>query len=251
MPEGAQLPDEDTPIPEHKLSTGEVYITLIEFGNASKFSRKAQSMSIRSLMDDVITVLGRDYVTVLDKYLRDVFLTTANKYYALKDGAEGVNTAAVTGMFDGDTLQSLVEKAQTLNFPKISRGADDFFVFIGTPRQIRQMRNDGRWLNARQYTDPSDMFTGEAGRLDDVVFLQTTHMPTLAGAGSGGEDVSRGILIGDNAVGYAESIPMELIPGQVEDYGRRMSMAWYMIGGAGILNDYLIECQTADILKYS
>lgn len=248
LPSGGELTDEDTPITKHKISGGEVFITLKEFGNGAEFSRKAAAFSIRGLMEDAKTVLGRDYLKVIDAYLRDIFLTTANKWYALADGTSGANTAAVAGMFDNKTLDGVVERANNLNMPKLVRGADQFFAFIGLPRQIRQMRASTGWLNARQYVDASQMLNGEAGRLNDVIFLQTTQMPTLVGAGAAAEDVHRGIFIGDRAVGYGESIPMELIPGPIEDFGRKQSIAWYSILGSGIVNDFLIEVQTKNAL---
>ena len=243
--EGGQL-TEDIPIPRNKMSSSTESITLTEFGNAISFSRKAKTASIRELMDDAILLLGRDYRTVMDKYLRDIFLGTSNKHYTKADGSSGSSIADVAGLFDDDTLDAVVEVAENLNMPKLVRGNESFYAFIGTPRQIRQMRNSTDWLDARKYTNPSDMLTGEAGRLNGVVFLQSTLMPTVDSGGAGGDDVSRGVLIGADAVGYGDSVPMELIPGDQEDYKRTESVAWYTIAGAGILNDNIIEVQTAD-----
>jgi N4-gp56 family major capsid protein len=259
---GKILEDEDTPIEKNKMTGSELFISLNEFGNAAAFSRRASKASLRNMMEDAKKVLGRDYVIVMDEYLRDIFLSTANKYYAKADSTSGVNIGEVAGQFDDAVLDSLVEVAKNLNMPKLVRGADRFYAFIGTPRQIRQIRASNGWLDARKYVDTRDMLNGEAGRLNDVVFFDTTQMPNptnapagstdpaggiiLEGAGSGDVNVHRGMFIGADSVGYGESIPMELIPEVPEDFGRKQAVAWYTIAGAGIMNDYLIDVYSAE-----
>jgi len=244
LPDGGELPDEDVPIPKNKISGGEVFITLKEFGNAAEFSRKAENFSIRDLMQDATTLLGRDFAKTQDRDLRDAHLSTLNKWFSIAAGATGGSTGVVAANFDSVSLAGIVERAHDLNLPKMERGTDQFYVFVGTPHQIRTMRESPGWLDARRYVDPTDQMNGEAGRLNDVVFLQTTQMPILVGAGASSADVHRGILIGMNAVGLGESIPMELIPDPIEDFGRKQAIAWYSIWGASIVNDYLIEIQT-------
>lgn len=246
LTKGGKLLDEDTPITKNKMTGSALYISLSEFGNAAAFSRRASLASLRNMLDDAKRVLGRDYQLVMDEYLRDIFLATANKYYVKADATSGTANSDVAGAFDSECVDAIIEVAKNLNMPKLVRGADQFYAFIGTTRQIRQIRRSAGWLDARKYTDPKDMLNGEAGRLNDVVFFDTTQMPTLSGVGAGSVNVSRGILIGSGAVGYGESVPMELIPETPEDFGRKQSIAWYTIAGAGILNDYLIDVRTSD-----
>lgn len=266
LAEGGELVDEDTPIQKNKMSGSEKLITVKEFGNAAAFSRRSQKASLRNLMDDAKRVLGRDYAIVLDKFLRNNFLATANKHYTLPDGSAGGALNTVAGKFDDVTVDALVEIAKNLKMPKLRRGGDTFYGFVGTPRQIRQIRKSTGWLDARKYVNVQDMLNGEAGRFNDVVFFDSTQMPSkanattaggaenaeggivLEGVGAASVNVERGIFIGADAVGYGESIPMELIPEYPEDFKRKMAIAWYSIAGAGILNDYLIDVYTAETL---
>jgi len=260
---GGVLANEDTPIDKKAMTTSEKFITLGEFGNAAAFSRRASVASIRSLLEDAKKLLGRDYAIVMDEYLRDIFLSTSNKYYAAADGSDAGALNATAGGFDDTVVDALVEVAKNLLIPKLSRGGDQYYAFIGTPRQIRQIRNSAGWLDARKYVDTTQMLNGEAGRLNDVVFLDTTQMPNktnatiamgangaggivMEAAGAAGVDVSRGVLIGADAVGYGASVPIELIPGVPEDFNRKQSIAWYTIGGGDILNDYIIDVYTSD-----
>jgi N4-gp56 family major capsid protein len=247
LAKGGKLVDEDTPIAKNKMTGSAVYITLEEFGNAASFSRRASKASLIPMMDAAKKVLGRDYSLAMDSYLRDVFQTTANDFFTTSGYAAGAALASVDGKFTSTCVDSLVEYANKLNFPKLTRGGDSFFAFIGTPHQIRQIRSSYGWLNARQYVDPREMLNGEAGRLNDVVFLMSTQMQAAVTTGSGTLTYSRGMFIGGGpAVGYGESVPVELIPDATEDFGRKQSIAWYTIAGAGILNDYLIDVYTLE-----
>lgn len=247
LQEGGRLVDEDTPIQKNKMTGSAVYVSLYEFGNAASFSRRTDKASLIPMMESAKKVLGRDYAIVLDKYLRDIFYGTANKFYTVAaDYSAGAAIGSVDGKLTSYAIDSVVQKANELNFPKFNRGGDSFYVFVGTPHQIRQVRSSAGWLNARMYVDPREMLNGETGRLNDVVFLQSTHMITSSAVGSGGVNVHKGLFVGGGpAVGYGESVPMELIPDVTEDFGRKQSIAWYTIAGAGILNDYIIEVDTA------
>lgn len=247
LPRGGMLTDEETPIPVHKMTGSEVRVAMNEFGNGTAFSRKAEAFSIRPMMDDAVNVLGRDYSLTMDAYLRDVFLSTANKYYAKADGSSGTSNNDISSGFTGDLLELVVEQAKNLNMPKLNRAGDTFYAFVGTPRQITQMRQSSKWLDARIYSNPSDILLGEAGRMEDVIFFDSTQMNEVK-ITSGAKTFSRGILIGANSVGYGESIPMEMRAEEPYDFGRKQAVAWYLIGGAGILNDYLIEVRTDDSL---
>jgi hypothetical protein len=80
---------------------------------------------------------------------------------------------------------------------------------------------------------------GEIGRLNDVVFIETTQVApstTLAGAG-GSTPIYRAIFLGDNAFGHAISLPVELRDGGILDFGREHALAWYAIWGLGLITD--------------
>lgn len=59
----------------------------------------------------------------------------------------------------------------------------------------------------------------------------------VAGGGSGGIDLYRATMFGDQAYALADALPVELRDNGVEDFGRQHSLAWYAIYGSGILNE--------------
>ena len=73
---------------------------------------------------------------------------------------------------------------------------------------------------------------GEIGRINDVVFVETTQV-RHAGTGTAGVNYYESLMIGDNAFGHAVSLPVELRDGGVLDFGREHALAWYAIWGWG------------------
>lgn len=240
---GGQLSDEFTPMPRQTMSQSIVSITVKEWGNSVVVTRFAASASFRDLMADAAVLLGRDYANVVDDYLRDIFLGTANVQYA----GGGANDAAITSsdFFNTDEIKDAVEVLKTMNVQPVVRGGDQVYICVAHPHQLRKLRDDANWINARAYVDPRDIYNGEVGRYENVVFIETTQMPQTAGVGGGGIDVYSAVMFGNRAVGYAETVPMQIVQDGVQDFGRFSSLGWYSIFGAGIINDYIIEMRTA------
>lgn len=244
---GEQLADELTPIQKEKYSDSTVSITANEYGKAIQYSKRAMEASFRNLMEDASVLLGRNYGQVLDGVLRDAYLATSNKIYsagAVGAEVEGANTGDVATPFSAWGVKQAVEDLRTMNAPMITRGNEQVYVCIAHPHQLRNLRDDSHWINAYKYTSPDNIWNGEAGKYEGVVFLETTQMPILAGQGAGGANVYRSVVFGANAVGFGETVPFGLVNDGIEDFGRLVSIGWYSIFGAGIINDYIVELQT-------
>lgn len=240
---GKQLEDEFTPVPRQTMKESVVRITVKEWANAVVTTRLAQSASFRDIMSDIAVQLGRDYAQVLDDYLRDTFLSTANVHYAGGGASDTDITSA--DVFTTDEIKDAVEVLKTMNVPPVVRGGDQVYVCFAHPHQLRKLRDDSNWVNARVYVDPSDIYNGEVGRYENVVFIETTQMPIHTGVGDSGTNVYSAVMFGDKAVGFAETIPMEIVQDGVQEFGRIISLGWYSVFGAGIINDYIIEIRTA------
>ena len=117
------------------------------------------------------------------------------------------------------------------------------------------MRDDPAWVNASNYGDPTALFTGEIGRIDDTRFVETTILSNGAvtpdeygydetltkgyddGSGPNQVPIYQAVLFGQNYYGFASSLPVELRDNGVEDFGRKHSLGWYAIFGVGVLED--------------
>ena len=160
-------------------------------------------------------------------------------------------------------VKDAIEILSTANAPKY--GGQSWIAFVH-PHQSRVLRDDPAWINASNYGAPTQLFTGEIGKIDDTRFIETTLMcngavdaddaaydKTLVkgnkesdGASENGVNVYQALLFGDAYYGIAVSLPVELRDNGVEDFGRKRSLAWYSIFGVGLLHEqYGVVIETA------
>ena len=240
---GGRLPDEMTPVPRQTMTSSTVELRVYEFANSIQFTRFAATSSYRDLLEDAALQLGRDYALVIDEYLRDIYLATANVQWAT--GKTMDSQIAAGGVFNTAEIKDAVETLKTLNIPPVYRNGQGDYICAAHPHQLRTLRDDVFWREARQYVNPADMYAGEVGRYEGVVFIETTQMPITPGVGSGGIDIYSAIMFGDRAVGYAETVPLELVTDGFKDFGRFIDIGYYTVAGAGIVNDFILEIRTA------
>lgn len=256
-------------------------ITVTEWGNAIKVSEKLLRLSWDDVMAEAATLLGRDYAVVRDLELRDALfgsgalnhngvsnVITTNDLVlggnaGVADGNGGVaNPGAqldrieASETFNIDAVRYAVEVLQTQDAPKFF---GDYYVCFLHPHQAAYLRRDPDWVNAHQYVGTRNLFNGEIGRWEDVIFVVTTHAPngaagntaagykaSLDGTGAGGIDLYEACIFSDQCLYVADSLPVELRDNGVEDYGRTHGLAWYSIFGTECLKpEYGVKITSA------
>lgn len=252
--------DEMVDMKTQALSGSTKSITVTEYGNATSASEKLIQSSFDDIMAESTQLLGRDYAMVVDRELRDAALSTTNVVYAGKKTARKDLTA--TDILNVAAIKDAVEILSTADAPKYA--GTNWICFVH-PHQSRTLRDDPAWINASNYGAPTQLFTGEIGRIDDVRFIETTMMCNGAAAegsvsydetlkegetdtdgNTNGVNVYQAVLFGDAYYAMAISLPVELRDNGVEDFGRRRSLAWYSIFGVGLLHEnYGVVIETA------
>lgn len=229
-------------------------ITVREYGNALGFSELAVQASFDDVLSSASRLLGRDYALVLDCELRDTALSGTNIVYS--------NGSARTDITANDTLKvkhikDAIEILATNNAPKYN-GAN--WICFVHPHQSRDLRDDSAWISATNYGAPEQHFTGEIGRIDDTIFIETTLMcngeaavddpaynaDLVSGTSGNQTNIYQAVIFGDAYYGLAISLPVELRDNGVVDFGRERALAWYSIFGTGLLhNQYGVVIETA------
>lgn len=229
---------EGTQMTTKTLATNTRQVTVYEYGNAVAVSELLLQVAFRDVMADAAVLLGRDYATVVDAEERAVLETTTQKVYAARKAGHDALTAA--DILDVRAIKDAVEVLSTKNIPKVN---GDFYVCFVHPHQSRNLRDDTAWINAAQYGDPDRIFNGEIGRIEDVVFIETTDLtvvPKNTGAAPQNTtvDTYKAILFGAEAFAKAVALPVEMRDNGIVDFGREHALAWYNIMGFGTLRDY-------------
>jgi len=234
------------------------YITVGERGNAIAVTEFLLQTSFFDEMQTASILLGRDMTITLDMELRDAAMLGTN----LVRGAttvggttEATSRGTILGGFDTRVVKDAVETLETNSAPKFD---GDYYVAFIHPHQARVMRDDDDWVNAQLYSGVTNIFNGEIGRFEDVRFISTTVMPNgadsstdpdtgetsdigynsdLDGTGGSSGDLYQGIIFGENYLGFALALPVELRDNGITDFGREHALAWYSIWGTDILEN--------------
>lgn len=222
---------EGTAMTTQALGGSQVSITVTEYGNAVAVSE----LLIRTAFDDVMSsaakLLGFDYAAVLDELARDTILAASNVVYA--NDKASTDLIASTDYLTVEEIKDAVEILATSNVPKIN---NDHWACLVHPHQSRNLRDDTEWQTVARL-DPQRLYNGEIGRIDDVIFIETTQVDVTANSAATPIDVYSAIMLGANAFGKAVALPVEMRDNGVEDFDRQRSLAWYNIMGEGIIND--------------
>ncbi|NLR94884.1 N4-gp56 family major capsid protein [Flammeovirga agarivorans] len=232
--------DEHATISSQALSSSEIGITVQEKGNAVTLSEFKLRVSMFDLIEEATIALSNDMAKTLDSELRDIVTSTPNVLY----GGGKADLASLSGSdnFDSNSVLDAVELLASNDAPKFN---GEYYVCIASPRQLRQLREDSRWIEANKYAGTRQLFSGEIGTYEGVVFLETTQMPvydpaayaTKYGVTAPSDRVSEAVIFGENAYGNAWGLMPQIRESGVSDFGRIKSLAWYAIWGTGLIEE--------------
>lgn len=239
---GGKLTDESSTINTATLAASEVKITLYEHGNSVELTEMLIRTALLDTMEDASKLLATDLAQTLDKQLRDAALATTNVIFG--DGATSSASMVSTSVMNIRTVKDVVERLATANAPRIN---GEYYVCIAHPHQTRTLRDDPAWVSAQAYRGTGrQLFLGEVGMYEGVVFIETTNMPVLTntaidtkygGTYTAGSNGYEAVFFGENAYAWAVGLPVELREDAVKDLGRRRRIGWYGIWGSGVLEN--------------
>ena len=234
------------------LTASQFSITVAEQGYAVAVSELLLNASFDDVMASASRLLGRNMALYLDGSARDTLLaatsviygynklTTPPAFDGLSPYAKGTKSANRAGLTGGFTFTAALVKdaVETLATKNVPRLGETYVNFIH-PHQSRWLRDDPEFIEVTKYAAPGNFMLGEIGRLNDVVFIETTQVKKILG-GTGDDDVYQSCFVGDNAFGHAISLPVELRDGGILDFGREHALAWYAIWGLGLITDQAV-----------
>jgi N4-gp56 family major capsid protein len=239
------------------LSASQFSITVAEQGFGVAVSELLLNASFDDVMASASRLLGRNMALYLDKSARNTLLLATSVIYGYNKlsaptaitsispydrGPVAANRAALLGGaatsfdFTSALVKDAVETLATKNVPRLG----ETYVSFVHPHQSRRLRDDPEFINVTKYAAPGNFMLGEIGRLNDVVFIETTQVNVITTAGAGAATAYQSIFLGDNAFGHAISLPVELRDGGILDFGREHALAWYAIWGLGLITDQAV-----------
>lgn len=252
--QGRRLP-ETGPIPETGFTVAQKSLTVVEAGNSVPYTGLLESLA------------KHDVVAIIDKTLKD----DARKYFDIEAFLQfkntrlrvaptgGNSTTAVTLTENGATattnnvamgtghVKAIVDLMKERNIPPAQ--GDDYGC-ISHVTTLRPFKNSLESIH--QYTESgiAHIYYGEYGRYEGCRFIEQNYIPkggandttTFDPFNQTADPWNNGLsswamYFGDDRVAEAFVIPEEIRAKIPSDFGRSKAIAWYYLGGFGIVHD--------------
>lgn len=254
LPPAAQLV-EGVRMESVSLTASQFDISVAEQGFAVAVTELLLNASFDDVMASAARLLGRNMALYLDGSARDTLRQCTSLLYGYNKpalasavrtplspydhGVPATQNSDLSARNYAMTEAVVKDVAETLATKNVPRLGDSYVMFVH-PHQSRELRDDPSWIEMQKYASAGNFMLGEIGRLNDVVFIETTQVwndKVSNIGGSGNALYYDALAIGDNAFGHAISLPVELRDAGILDYGREHGLAWYSVWGLGLITD--------------
>jgi len=178
----------------HAITANQYAITVQEQGFAVAVSELLLNASFDDIMASASRLLGRNMALYMDNQARYTLSRASSVvfgyakpgaintgYGVYEPGTPAPNVAAVTGSTGtaADTYylhpHSVKDAVEVLASKNVPRLGETYVCFIH-PHQSRRLRDTPEWIEVTKYAAPGNFMLGEVGRIDDVVFIETTQI---------------------------------------------------------------------------
>lgn len=229
---------ETTTMPETNVTITQGTLTITEYGNSVPYTGKLDDLSEHPVREIITRALKDDAKKAFDTAAHGQFNATPLRVVP----TGGTSTSAVDLTTNGTAtgtnqvalgknhVKTIVDLMKERNIAPYQ--ADDYFS-IAWPTTFRTLKNDLEAVH--QYVDAGFrmIMNGEIGRYEGCRFIEQTN---IAKASWTGGDSDWAFFFGDDTVAEAIAVPEEIRGKIPSDYGRSMGVAWYYIGGFGLVH---------------
>ena len=242
--QGTTLTETNT-LPETSFTIAQGTMTITEAGNSVPWTGKLDDLSEQPVAEVIRKVLKTDAKKAFDNLASAEFNKAALRV-APTSGTSATEVTLTTNSvcaitntlaMSNNHVKSIVDVMKERNIPAYT--GDDYYC-IAWPTTFRAFKDDIETL--KSYVDQGFrmIMNGEIGRYDGVRFVEQTFkakgsIGTAATAWAQGKS-DWVVFFGEDTVAEAVAVPEEIrgkIPG---DYGRDRGIAWYYLGGFGIVH---------------
>ena len=228
---------ETSTMPETNFTITQGTMTITEFGNSVPYNEKLDDLSEQPVKEVINKVLKNDAKKAFDIAAYNQFNATPLRVYP----AAGTSTTAVTLTTNGTAggtntiplnknhVKSVVDLMKERNIPPYE--ADDYFG-LAHPSTWRPLKNDLESVHQYVQQGFQMILNGEIGRYEGVRFIEQTN---IAKASWGGGLTNWAFFFGADTVAEGVVVPEEMRGKIPTDYGRSRGVAWYYLGGFGLV----------------
>jgi N4-gp56 family major capsid protein len=224
-------------------------LTVTEYGQAVPFSGKVTELAQHDVQEVVSKALKNDALKAFDSAAYDQFNATKLRVVP----TSGTSTTAVDLTTDGTATETnnialgkehvklIVDVMKERNIPAYSNG--DYYC-IAWPSTLRTLKNDLESIKQNVDEGFDMIMNGELGRYEGTRFVEQTQIDKASWTNSKSDWA---FFFGDDAVAEGIVVPEEVRAKIPTDYGRSNGIAWYYLGGFGIVRT---QAADATIVKW-
>ncbi|MBA2707816.1 MAG: N4-gp56 family major capsid protein [Gemmatimonadaceae bacterium] len=185
------------------IADAQVTVTLQEYGNAVIPTAKLRATSYIDIDPVIGNLLGYNAGITIDTVARSVIEAGTNVLYS--GAASSRVTVAATHVLTSANVRRAYAELSDANVP----GWGGMYVCFISPKvmyDLKQETGDLGWRAPHVYSDPSNIYNGEAGSFEGFRFIVTPRAPLFVNGGVGSTvDVYRTLFLGRQAIATAHS----------------------------------------------
>ena len=243
---GGTLVETNT-MPETNFTITQGTLTITEYGNSVPFSNKLESLSKFEVKKPIMQALKNDAKKVFDRAAYAQFYQTPLRVVPTGGTATDAITLTTNGTatltnniaYGNNHAKAIVDTMKERN---IAPYVGDDYMSIAWPTTLRAFKNNLESLH--QYTESGIklIFNGEIGRYENVRYTEQTNVTKgITATGASGVAWSNAksdwiFFFGEDTVAEGIAVPEEMRAKIPTDYGRSKGVAYYYLGGFGIVH---------------
>lgn len=233
-------------------------LTITEAGHSVPYSGKLEDLSKFDVQEPVMKALKNDAAKWFDAAAHAQFNATPLRVVGTSTSAvalttNGTATATNSVAFNNSHHKAIVDIMKERNIPAYS--GDDYMA-VAWPTTLRTFKNNLESIH--QYTDTGlrMIFAGEVGRYESCRFVEQTNVPKGGAADSATWNAYTNtadawnnalsdwiFFFGDDTVVEGVAVPEEIRAKIPTDFGRSKGVAWYYLGGFGLVHTTAAEAR--------
>jgi N4-gp56 family major capsid protein len=244
---GGQL-NELNEMPQTNFKITQASLSITEYGNSVPYTGKLNDLSRHPVEEIIKKVLKVDAKETLDGAAHAQFdltgLTVTPTSAIAVTFEEGGCTLTNNSAMRKEHVKNIMDGMKERNIPPYL--GDDYYC-IGWPTTFRTFKNDLEAIKIYVETGFRHVMNGEIGRYEGCRFIEQTHVAKGGAVDSvtwnfrtpdiWNNAVSDwAFFLGEDTVAEAVAIPEEIRGKIPTDFGRSRGIAWYYLGGFGIVH---------------
>ncbi len=249
---------ETNTMPETNLTITQGTLTITEAGNSIPYSGKLDNLSKFPVEDIIKKGLKNDTVKTIDRLvwgqfnqtLIRVIPTGGTSAAAITLYTNGTVTGTNSVAYNNAHAKAIVDAMKERNIPAYI--ADDYYS-LAWPTTLRTFKNSLEMIHQYSETGFNLIMNGEIGRYENVRYIEQTNI--AKGIGSTGIATATGgdmvqwvngqsdwiFFFGNDTVAEGIAVPEEMRGKIPTDFGRSKGIAWFYLGGFGIVHTLAIN----------